>query len=238
MDVKCSTRDSPLPPLQKTALRIYSNRFCPYAMRAMLVLEHKNLPYEAVNIHLKNKPSWYTEKNPLSKVPVIEKGDQIIYESTAVCEWLDEVYPYNRLTPTDPYIRARDRILLEYIGKITSLYYGKLKKKETLEEGITELQKHYQFFEDELARREGPLFGGSNPAMIDFFIWPFFERLPGLAKRDERIAVNQTAFPRLAKWYSAMYAVPAVKAIAFDADTHAAFLKTVDEGTPNFDLGL
>ncbi|XP_005105950.1 glutathione S-transferase omega-1 [Aplysia californica] len=238
MDVKSSRVGSPLPPLQKTALRIYSMRFCPYAQRTRLVLAHKNIPYETVNIDLSSKPSWFFEKNPLGTVPVLEKGDKIIYESTATCEWLDDVYPHNRLTPSDPYIKARDRMILEYYGKITGLFYGKLRKDDTLEEGIQELQTRYQFFEDELARREGPLFGGEQPAMVDFYIWPHFERLPIVARKDQRIAVNVTSFPRLARWYSAMYKVPAIKAMEVDPDTQEYFLKTVVAGAPDFDYGL
>ncbi|XP_012942204.1 glutathione S-transferase omega-1 [Aplysia californica] len=238
MDVKSSSAGTPFPPLQKTALRLYSMRFCPYAQRTRLVLEHKNIPYETVNIHLGSKPSWFWERNPLGTVPVLEKGDQVVYESTATCEWLDDLYPHNGLTPTDPYVKARDRILLEYFGKITALFYGKLRKADQLEEGIKELHTRYQFYEDELAKRKGPLFGGNEPSMIDFYIWPHLERMPVLGRRDQRIAVSVTSFPRLARWYGAMYEVPAVKATLCDFDTHDYFLKGFESGSPDYDYGL
>lgn len=74
--------------------------------------------YETVNIDLKDKPDWFLEKNPLGLVPVLEIDDKIVYESTATCDWLDDVYPENRLQPSDPYRRAWDRILVEYYGKV------------------------------------------------------------------------------------------------------------------------
>ena len=38
------------------------SRFCPYAQRTMLTLLAKGVPFEVVNINLKNKPDWFVEK--------------------------------------------------------------------------------------------------------------------------------------------------------------------------------
>lgn len=72
--------------------------------------------YETININLKEKPEWFLERNPKGAVPVLEKDGKIIYESVIVCEYLDDIYPQNRLTPPDPYRKARDAILLDYYG--------------------------------------------------------------------------------------------------------------------------
>ena len=68
---------------------------------------------------LKNKPAWYWERNPNGTVPILEQNGHVIYESTATCEWLDDVFPHCRLTPGDPYVTAKDRMLLEYFSKVT-----------------------------------------------------------------------------------------------------------------------
>ena len=75
--------------------------------------------YETVNVHLKRKPSWLLERNPKGRVPVLEHPDgRIVFESIVVCQYLDEIYPNNRLTPTDPYRKARDRLLMDYCDKV------------------------------------------------------------------------------------------------------------------------
>lgn len=38
------------------------SRFCPYAQRTMLTLLAKGVPFDVVNINLKNKPEWFVEK--------------------------------------------------------------------------------------------------------------------------------------------------------------------------------
>lgn len=72
-----------------------------------------------MNINLSKKPEWYLEKiNPLGKVPAIQKDDKILYESAVCCDYLDQVYPNNKLTPEDPYQQAKDRILVEHFGQV------------------------------------------------------------------------------------------------------------------------
>ena len=37
------------------------SRFCPYAQRTILTLLAKQVPFEVVNINLKNKPEWFLQ---------------------------------------------------------------------------------------------------------------------------------------------------------------------------------
>ena len=77
--------------------------------------------HETININLKSKPDWFLALNPLGQVPVLQIDDKVVPESTATCDWLDDVYPENRLQPDDPYRRAQDRELFEYMGKVRNL---------------------------------------------------------------------------------------------------------------------
>lgn len=107
-------------------------RFCPFAHRAHLVLEAKNIPYHTAYINLYDKPEWLTQKSPLGKVPALEipsvKGDPLI-ESLIIADYLDEQYPQNPLNSKDPLQKARDRILIErfnaFIGPFYRLMYTK-----------------------------------------------------------------------------------------------------------------
>ena len=50
------------------------------------MLAAKKIPYECVNINLKDKPDWFFDLNPGGKVPVIEQPDgTVIYESAVCC---------------------------------------------------------------------------------------------------------------------------------------------------------
>ena len=79
-------------------------------------------------MNLSQKPDWLLERNPLGMVPVLEQDDKLLYESLVVCDYLEDVYPNNRLTPTDPYRKARDAMLVDFYGnkvrtKLQALVY-------------------------------------------------------------------------------------------------------------------
>ena len=75
--------------------------------------------HEVVNINLKSKPEWFFKKNPLAVVPVLEKGNEIVYESSICNEYLDEVYGKQSLLTKDPFERARQKMLAERFSKVS-----------------------------------------------------------------------------------------------------------------------
>jgi len=236
---KSFASDSTFPPLKPGILRVYSMRFCPFAQRTRLVLAHKNIAFETVNVHLRSKPDWFLERNPLGLVPVLELDNKIIYESTATMDWLDDVYPENKLQPSDPYRKAWDRILMEYFGKVISSMYS-LRTSEDKDKIIGQLHDGYAYYEKILEKRGGPFFGGDKPCMVDFHMWPHMERIATLLSNIEpKAVVDKTKYPRFGgSWYEHMYSLSAVKDTMFDEATHMGFYKGYIEGSPDFDFGL
>ena len=49
---------------------------------------------------------------------MLEKDGHIVYESGICDDYLDEIYPENKLTPEDPYERAQMKILMERFSKV------------------------------------------------------------------------------------------------------------------------
>ena len=89
----------------------------------MFLFLFQTTSHEVVNINLKSKPDWFLTLNPLGTVPVLQIDDKVVVDSAATSDWLDDVYPKNRLQPADPYRRAWDRVLFEYIGKVGPLTF-------------------------------------------------------------------------------------------------------------------
>ncbi|RUS91994.1 hypothetical protein EGW08_000207 [Elysia chlorotica] len=243
MSLKSHAQGSPFPPTKPGVLRIYSMRFCPFAQRTRLVLAHKNIPCEVVNVDLVKKPDWFLALNPLGQVPVLQIDDKIIPESTATCDWLDDVYPENRLQPVDPYLKVWDRVLHEYISKLIGPLYGAMRATDAseIEMKAAEIKKHLQFYEEKLkGRGDGPFFGGSKPSGFDFLMWPFYERLPALTilKDNPVLEIEADKIPTLTAWDKAMRQLPAVKNTMFNALSHVNWYKSVGKGTPDYDMYL
>ncbi|XP_046563180.1 LOW QUALITY PROTEIN: pyrimidodiazepine synthase-like [Haliotis rubra] len=236
MSLKSHSKGSPYPSLSPGTLRIYSMRFCPYAQRTRLVLEHKKIPYETINVDLKKKPDWFLERNPIGLVPVLEKGDQVVYESLVCDDYLDQVYPDIPLYPQDPYQRARDRILSDTSSQVVTSFYKLLSSGGSDEAGENYF-KSLRRYEAALGER-GEFFGGATPCMVDFTLWPWFERDGVVEKVAPKYAITENNFPNLAAWQKRMYELPAVKATMFDAESHLRFYASFKAGAPDYDFGL
>lgn len=76
--------------------------------------------HDIININLKEKPEWFLKKNPLGLVPTLEtSAGEVIYESSIVCDYLDEVYPEKKLIPSSPLAKAQQKMLLEHFSKVS-----------------------------------------------------------------------------------------------------------------------
>ncbi|KAM3912885.1 glutathione S-transferase omega-1-like [Leptodactylus fuscus] len=211
-------------PVPEGSIRLYSMRFCPFAQRARLVLAAKGIKHEVVNINLKSKPDWFLEKSPFGLVPSLETSDgKIIYESAVVCDYLDEAFPGVKLTPSDPYEKAQQKILLEHFSQVTTAMYKILFAKRDNQD-TTELKaqffEKFKKFEETLTKRNTRYFGGESVSMIDYMIWPHVERFIIF---DVQEYLEQ--LPRVSVWHNLMLQDPAVKATFTEPETLLAFIK-------------
>ncbi|KAJ9590882.1 hypothetical protein L9F63_016087, partial [Diploptera punctata] len=236
MNQKHLGNDSVIPNFTAGLVVLYSMRFCPYGQRVQMVLEAKKIPYDVVYINLMDKPSWYLERNPLGKVPSLEKNPgKCIYESLIVADYLDEEYPQTPLHSKDPMQKAKDRILVEQFSKVIQDMYKLYQNisKETFQNLLTELD----CFEKELISRQTFFFGGNSPGMLDYMIWPWFERI-GLLKciGGNGFGLFEDRFPELIAWRDRMKDDDPVKVTYLEPDIHARFIESRKSGKPDFDL--
>lgn len=236
MAIEHLTIGSKNPPLVKGKLRLYSMRFCPYAQRAHLVLNAKNIPHDVVYINLAVKPEWYGDMIPTAKVPALVVDGTDLYESLIIADYLDEEYPTVPLHSNKPLQKAQDRILIESFNKVTiavySLYSAKSIDKGTFEDFLCTIDP----FEKELMTR-GDYFGGKSIGMVDFMIWPWFERFPLLAILiGPEFKLPESRFSNLLKWGKRMLEDKAVKLSYLTPEQHAYHFKMRKAGTPDYTI--
>lgn len=105
----------------KLTLYIDSNHTSPYAMFAYMALKEKGLPFEKVQINIREKLHKVPQYQSLSltgKVPTLVHGDFALAESSAIIEYLEDLYPapqHQRLLPQDARQRARARQLQAWL---------------------------------------------------------------------------------------------------------------------------
>ncbi|PSN30060.1 Pyrimidodiazepine synthase [Blattella germanica] len=211
-------------------------RFCPFGQRAHLVLNAKKIPHDIVFINLKEKPQWFLNKNPAGTVPTIEleTGD-IIYESLIVADYLDEVYKQKPLHNKDSVKKAQDRVLIEKFGQTGGKVFMAL--RENNPESIEAILKDLETYEKELASRGTVFFGGYTPGMLDYMIWPWFERIEALkVLGGDKLAIPKNRIPKLQNWTKLMVQDDAVKVSYISPENHAKFLKSFATGSVDYDV--
>lgn len=182
-------------------LTLISHALCPYVQRAAIALNEKNVPFERVDIDLRNKPTWFLALSPLGKTPVLKVGEQPIFESAVICEYLeDTVSP--ALHPENPLTRARHRSWIEFasatLNNISSLYTAK--DEAAYSDAANALFQRFVQIEGVL--QDGPYFDGKDFSLVDAAFAPVFRYF------DVFDAVSRITFfantPKLRVWRLAL----------------------------------
>jgi maleylacetoacetate isomerase len=103
-------------------VKLYSYYRSSAAFRVRIALNLKGLAYETQAIHLikdggHNRRPEYRAVNPQMRVPaLVTPGGEVLIQSLAIIEYLDETHPQPPLLPQDPIARAKVRALSELIA--------------------------------------------------------------------------------------------------------------------------
>jgi glutathione S-transferase len=88
---------------------------CPYVQRSVALLVHHKIPFTIKSVDLQNKPQWLFEKSPLGKVPSLVRGNDYIFESQVINEFIEDSLPLEqRVQPADPFIRGQNKAWIEF----------------------------------------------------------------------------------------------------------------------------
>lgn len=94
-------------------LRLHGTKISPYFSRIWLQAQLKNLPLEIVEAGPDDPtPEVMRQRNPLGKIPFLEHGDRLFFESEVICEYLEERFPDKPLRPATAEGRARSRLIV------------------------------------------------------------------------------------------------------------------------------
>lgn len=159
------------------------------AYRMRIALNLKGLDYRKVSIHLREGAQFaedFRRINPQHQVPTLETEDgDLLFQSPAIFEWLEETYPEPPLLPADPLGRQRVRAMaavpgcdIHPIGNLRVLQYLQNELGQD-QAAVAAWAKHwielgFAGLERMLAGHPatGPFCHGDAPTMADVFLVP------------------------------------------------------------------
>jgi|1186.fasta_scaffold84143_2 glutathione S-transferase len=104
-------------------ITVYGIPGSPFLRSVEVTLKEKAADYRLQAMSpAKMKTPEHLAMHPFGRIPIFEQGDFRLYETQAICRYLDEIFPNPPLTPGNPQARAR---MNQVIGIIEWYFFPK-----------------------------------------------------------------------------------------------------------------
>jgi glutathione S-transferase len=194
----------------------------PFAWRCELALAHKRLPftrrvmsYDAGDFRSPD----FARLNPRRRVPVLQHGDFVLYESAAIVEYLEEVAPTPPLFGATPGLRALQRRMIreadQYVVEpmedmVQAVFFTKPEERDP-----ARIAHAWAAMHQELDMWEGLIQGdflAGDLSAPDHALFTEIALAHRIASRVPGMTEGGLTGPRLASWYGRMLALPDIRA--------------------------
>src|SRR5258706_1073863 len=152
---------------------------------AQLVLAHKEVPYTFSNLEPDMGSPKHLALHPFDRVPILQHGDFVLYETSAIVAYLEELFPTPSLQPDTQQGRAR---MNQWISAVNSYYYpymiyhvghernvfprlGIPSDEKVVAHALPKIEIGLQVVERQLADGR-PYLVGADPTIADYYLLP------------------------------------------------------------------
>ena len=204
-------------------MKLYSFFRSGTSQRLRIALNLKGLQTEYLPVDLRTEQhlqAAFKAINPQGLVPALVDGDQVLIQSPAIIEWLEEQYPNPPLLPADAQQRAHVRALAAMVGcdihpinnrRILEYLRHQFKADEAAINAwcATWITAGFDAFEALLAadRTRGDYCFGNQPGLADVYLVPQVESA-------RRFKVDMSRWPLISAVDAACMKLPAFERAA------------------------
>jgi len=190
-----------------------------YVKVVRLILTEKGVDYHFHDTETEMYLPVHLERHPFGRVPVLQHGDFMLYETSAIAAYGDEVFAGPKLTPEDPRQRAR---MNQWISNLNAYFYPEMifhvgherlvypelgipGNDLIVQRALPNVTRALEVMEKELADGR-PFVVGDALTMADFFLLP---TLFAFALTPEGRDL-MPRFPAVQRWDARMDVLPSV----------------------------
>lgn len=171
-------------------IKLHYHPLSTYSRRVLIAFNEKQIAHELVVVDMparKHREQPYLSLNPYGRVPTLEEDGLVLYESTAILNYLEATRPTPPLAPAD----ARQRALVDMHMKLcdlqltrhagTIVFPKRFLPKErwnaaAMAEAKAEIEKHLFILDRHLAGKTWLV--AEQLSLADICYAPFLEFLP------------------------------------------------------------
>jgi glutathione S-transferase len=250
-----------------SGLTLYGSWFCPFVQRVWILLVEKKIPHQYVEINPYKKEKHFLDLNPRGLVPTLaiaesvqpsrnaanggvkKLNEKVLYESTVILDYLNEIHPSPPFYPSDPYDKARCKLWADHISsRIVPAFYRFLQhtpdKNYSLDSAREEFVRHIKTLVPEMDET-GPFFTGSEMSMVDVILIPWAMRIflldhyksssgiPAEGKGGE----DEKVWARWRKWFKAIEGRESVQRTLSDNERYVEVYQRYAEDTTGSQVG-
>jgi len=202
-------------------IKILGVNFSTCTRRVLYTAALLNLPIELVPIEFlkgQHKSPEHMALQPFGKIPVLEQGDFILYESRAISRYLnDSISTTHSLIPSDPQQRAlfeqwaslelgtfNDPIGTIVYGAVFYKFFGGQYDSAAVKAGLEKLKVPLSVLDKQLSKHD--YITGDSISLVDIWLVPNLWALQEGSPEDAKMIVESS--PNISGWWKRVTATP------------------------------
>ena len=181
-----------------TEIKLFSYRRCPFAIRVRMALYEKQVEFETIEEDLKNKSEELLRLHPEGRVPLLIHNGLVIYESSVITEYVNEVFAGVDLMPSSFWLKALVRMHTVWCNNILKPEIDRLKYEKTEDAKLAaanQLTSHIKRLEDTLLQSNYLV--GDSFTLADIHLFPFLRQIT-IAKPE---LLDREKFKKTFAWF-------------------------------------
>lgn len=205
-------------------LTVYGTPVSTYVRTVRLLLENAGTDYDLKSVNIfngENQSAEYLAKNPFGKVPTLDVDGALLYETSAITEYLDATIAARKFSPSEPLLQARMRQMMAiidsyfYPAAISTIVIQRLivpsqggsTDEALVKNAVAPAKTALEAIESLTVG--SPYLLGSDVGIADFYLIPIFIYF---SQTPEFEAVT-TQTPKLLTWWAVANQRPDVKKV-------------------------